>query len=86
MPEIEILSKNLKQIRNELNQSQMKFAASCGISTEILSLLERQKSDPRLSTLQKIAAYLGCSVTDLLTKGDDSNRTHISASDRHNNG
>lgn len=83
MPEIEALSKNLKQIRNELNQSQMEFAAACGISTEILSLIERQKSDPRLSTIQKIAAYVGCDVADLLTKGDDNNGTFVSAPDRH---
>lgn len=71
MPEIEALSKNLKQIRNKMHQSQEVFAAKCGISTEILSLIERQKSDPKLSTIQKIAAYLGCDVVDLLMKGDD---------------
>ena len=71
MPEIEILSKNIKQIRSKLNLSQIDFAALCGISTEILSLIERQKSDPRLSTIQKIAAYLDCNVVDLLSKGDD---------------
>lgn len=68
MPEIEALAKNVKEIRNELHQSQMDFAACCGISTEGLSLLERQKSDPKLSTIQKIAAYVGCSAADLISK------------------
>ena len=68
MPEIEALSYNLKKIRKAMNISQMDFAADCGISTEILSLLEREKTDPRLSTLQKIAAYVDCDVTDLLKK------------------
>lgn len=71
MPEIEALSHNLKLIREISNQSQEVFAAACGISTEILSLIEREKSDPRLSTIQKIAAYIGCDVADLLTKGDE---------------
>ncbi len=68
MPEIDALSYNLKKIRKAMNISQMDFAAECGISTEILSLLERGKTDPRLSTLQKIAAYVNCDVTDLLKK------------------
>ncbi len=68
MPETEALSYNLKRIRKALKISQIDFAADCGISTEILSLIERQKTDPKLSTIQKIAAYIGCDVTDLLTK------------------
>lgn len=68
MPEIEALSYNLKKIRKSMNISQIDFAADCGISTEILSLLEREKTDPRLSTLQKIAAYVNCDVSELLSK------------------
>lgn len=71
MPEIKTLSHNLKLIRQISNQSQEVFAAACGISTEILSLIEREKSDPRLSTIQKIAAYVGCRPIDLLMKGDE---------------
>ena len=71
MPEIEALSHNVKHIRNKMDQSQECFAANCGISKEILSLIERQITDTRLSTIQKIAAYGGGDVADLLTKGDD---------------
>lgn len=66
MPECEALSKNVKEIRKNMNLSQMEFAAECGISTEILSLIERQKTDPRLSTIQKIAAYADVNVYELL--------------------
>lgn len=66
MPECEALSKNVKEIRKSMNLSQMEFAAECGISTEILSLIERQKTDPRLSTIQKIAAFTDVNVYDLL--------------------
>lgn len=46
----------------------MDFAAHCGISTEALSLLEREQSDPKLSTIQKVAAYTDQCVSDLLEK------------------
>ena len=68
MPECIILSENLKHIRDTMGISQIEFAAECGISTETLSLLERERTDPKLSTIQKIASYLGCEVTELLTK------------------
>ena len=71
MSENEILAWSLKKIRKELGESQIDFAANCGISVEELSLLERGRSDPKMSTLQKIAAYLGKSVSDLLTEDGD---------------
>lgn len=66
MDEQSILSKKLKSIREEINESQMEFAYNCGISTETLSLIEREKVNPNLDTLQKIAAYLGITVSELL--------------------
>lgn len=66
MPECEALAKNVKKIRQKMELSQMEFAAECGISTEILSLIEREKTDPKLSTLQKMAAYVGCEVAELI--------------------
>ena len=66
MPEISALSNNLKEIRRITGLSQGEFAFRCGISIEILSLLERGKTDPKLSTLSRIASYVGCSVSELL--------------------
>ena len=66
MPEHETLSKNLQYFREIMRQSQEEFAAGCGISVETLSLLERKKGDPRLSTIQKIAAYVDCTPADLI--------------------
>lgn len=66
MEEQSILSKKLKSIREEMNESQMEFAYNCGISTETFSLIEREKVNPNLDTLQKIAAYLGITVSELL--------------------
>lgn len=70
MPESEILANNLKIIRRKMKKSQIDFAAECGISTEILSLMERQKTDPKLSTMKKIAAYSDCTVAELLMKNE----------------
>lgn len=66
MPEKEALARNIKWIRMRMHESQMDFAAHCGISTEELSLLERQRTDPKLSTIQKVAAYVDQPVNDLL--------------------
>ena len=68
MPENEALAKNIKTIRKQMKKSQIEFAAECGISTEILSLIERQKTDPKLSTIQKVAAYTNHTVSDSIKK------------------
>lgn len=67
MPELEALSKHVKKFRTEYNESQEEFAENCGISTETLSLIEREKGNPTLETLQKIAAYTGITVANMLT-------------------
>lgn len=84
MSESEMLAKNLKKIRRKMKKSQMDFAAECGISKEILSLLERQKSDPKLSTVKKIAAYTDCSVAELITK-DKENKAEFPNNNRLKN-
>ncbi len=66
MPEIIALAKNVKKIRTEMKLSQLKFAMECDISLDILNQIERCRTNPRLSTIQSIAAYVGCTVADLL--------------------
>ncbi len=66
MPEVKTLAEKSKQLRKEMNESQIEFAYHCGICTETLSLIEREKADPRLSTVQKIAAYTNKTVAELL--------------------
>ena len=63
-----ILASNIKRCRTKLKESQFDFAENCGISVEILSLIERGIANPKLSTLQKLAASLGCTVADLFEK------------------
>ncbi len=67
MPELKILSQNVLKIRHSMGQSQIDFAANCGISTEALSTIERGIGNPTLRTMQNIAAYTAHTVTDLLS-------------------
>lgn len=66
MPELDALAESIIRIRNERHETQEAFAYNCGISAEELSLIERRKTDPKLSTLQSIAAYTGASISELL--------------------
>ena len=66
MPEREALAKHLKEFRKINKETQFEFAANVGISIEELSLMEREIANPSLDTLQKIAAYTGSTVSELL--------------------
>jgi transcriptional regulator with XRE-family HTH domain len=71
MPEVIALAKNLRRIRKEMKLSQLEFALESEISLDIISMIERQQANPRLSTLQQISAYIGCTVADLLAPPKD---------------
>ena len=71
MPEYVILSRNVRKIRKEMKLSQLEFALECDVSLDIISQIERERTNPRLSTLQKIAAYTGKRVADLLIDEED---------------
>ena len=68
MPEIKILSNKLRALRHELGKTQVEFSAEIGISEDEVSKLECERTDPKLSTLQKIAAYTGMTVSELLAE------------------
>ena len=66
-PELEFISQRLNAFRDKHQESQDVFAEHVGIHIASLSLMERKRMNPRLSTLQKIAAYMGITVSELLT-------------------
>ena len=66
MTENVVLAERLISARNNSQETQIVFSEKCGISTKTLSNMDNIMGDPRLSTLQKIAAYLGCTVSELL--------------------
>lgn len=53
----------LRQLRQERGQSMRTLAKVSGLSTNALSMIERGRSSPSVSTLYKIAAALGVPVT-----------------------
>lgn len=66
-PELEALAKRVKAIRKAMDENQLEFAEHCGLNVETLSRIECQKDDVRLSTAQKIAAYVDLTVSELLS-------------------
>ena len=81
MPEMEILSQHVKRIRKDMGMTQATFAPQVGICEEELSLIERGKAkDVKLSTMQKIAAFTGWTVSELLRVETENEKTTKSAS------
>ena len=64
------LAQKIKSYRKEHNLSQLEFAEDCGMSDVSLCRIERQNSNVSLDTMQLIAARMGESVANLLTKDD----------------
>ena len=71
LPEIKALSENILRIRHQMGESQIEFAENCGISIFTISKIEYGTGNPRLETLQRIAAYTGKTVYNLLKVHDD---------------
>lgn len=68
MPELRIFAVRVKKTRTKMGLTQAEFAAMVGISEEEVSLIEREKlTDVKLSTLQKVAALTGLTVSELLS-------------------
>ena len=68
MRELTIFAVRMKKIRTKMGLTQAEFAAMVGISEEEVSLIEREKlTDIKLSTLQKVAAMTGLTVSELLS-------------------
>jgi transcriptional regulator with XRE-family HTH domain len=57
---------NLRLLRNQKGISRYALGKLAGLSWEGVAKLERRGSDPKLSTLYKVAAALGVTVCDLL--------------------
>ena len=71
MPEHIALANYTLSQRREKKESQYEFASNCGISQDTLSMIEQGKANPRLDTIQKIAAYTGNTVSEILTVNEE---------------
>ena len=66
MPELKALAVKTRAKRLENHETQLMFGLSCGLSEDEICKIENETTDPKLSTIQSIAAYIGLSVSDLL--------------------
>lgn len=66
MPEKNVLAGRLKTYRHTQHMTQFELSEATGLSVEEISLLERAGTDPKLSTLQNLAAYMDVTVSALL--------------------
>ena len=68
-------AENLVRLRKERKLSQEEVARRGGLATVTVSKLEEGKStDPRMSTVRKLATALGCSLEVFFSEGSDVGR------------
>src|SRR5689334_19879648 len=69
------IGERLRELREARNISMRALAARSGLSANALSMIERGKASPSVSTLYKLAEALGISITSFL--GTDSQRQNV---------
>jgi|SRR5215207_7183323 len=69
------IGERLRELREARNISMRALAAKSGLSANALSMIERGKASPSVSTLYKLAEALGISITSFF--GSDTQRTQI---------
>jgi len=60
------IGENLKRLRREKQLNQGELSKLTGIELNHISKIENGKSDPKLSTIEKLIKGLGCSANSLL--------------------
>lgn len=56
----------LKQYREEAGITLRQLSAATGISISTLSTIERNESDPRMSTVVELAKFFDCNLSDFI--------------------
>ena len=69
-----ILAANVKKYRKRAQLSQERLSELCGLHHSYVGRLERDASNPELSTLVQLADQLQVTVADLLTPTQRRNR------------
>ncbi len=59
------VGQRIKEIRTEKNISQQDLASKCNFEKSNMSRLEAGRTDPKLSTLKKVASGLGVEINEL---------------------
>ena len=69
------IGERLRELREARNISMRSLASRSGLSANALSMIERGKASPSVSTLYKLAEALGISITSFF--GSDSERKQV---------
>jgi DNA-binding XRE family transcriptional regulator/quercetin dioxygenase-like cupin family protein len=69
------IGERLRELREERNTSMRALAKKSGLSANALSMIERGKASPSVSTLYKLAEALGISITSFF--GSDEERKQV---------
>ena len=64
--DLDVLATNIRAARDAAGLTQDDAADAARMQTAVYSRIERGESDPRLSSLRKIAGALGVTVADLV--------------------
>ncbi|MEZ8774668.1 helix-turn-helix domain-containing protein [Vibrio sp. 10N.247.310.17] len=70
------IGENLKRLRRDRGWTQGELAKHCGIRLGQISKIERNDTDPKLSTIYALTKALGCTPNSLLT---DVSKTSLDA-------
>lgn len=66
-----MLCENIRKRREQCNMTQVELARKIGITQTAVSLFERGKKIPSLSTIEQIADSLNCSIDWLLDRSSE---------------
>lgn len=75
------LSQNIREIRKAKGLSQKEVVLSAGLDAGQYSRIESGKTDPSISTLEKIAKAIGVKTAELFIEKDD-NLTEVKSYDK----
>ncbi|WP_447951801.1 helix-turn-helix domain-containing protein [Chryseobacterium koreense] len=67
---VDIISKNIKRIREVKKLSQKEICADSGVPQGQYSRIENGKVEPSLSTLEKLAKVFGVSISEFFNDND----------------
>jgi len=66
-----MISDNIKRVREAKGLSQKEVITAIGMGAAQYSRIENGKTDPSVSTVEKIAKALGVTMAELFTDGED---------------
>ena len=73
------IGQNLKRLRRDKGITQGDLAELCGISDRHISKLERDDSDPTMSSIYKLMKAFNCSANELLMDAAAGNMSEVMA-------